>query len=54
MSLEQLVAIWRTRQRQEVNAAIREGLAEADAGLGVPLDSLMADFCEKNEVSPNV
>ena len=52
-SLEQLVTLWRTQQREGVNAAIRQGLEEADAGLGRPLDDFMDDFREKNEVSPD-
>ena len=53
-SLEQLVTLWRTRKREDVNVAIRQGLEEADAGLGRPLDDYMNDFRKKNEVSPDV
>lgn len=52
-SLEQLVTLWRTRQNEHVNDAIRQGLEQADAGLGRPLGDFMAEFREKNEVSPD-
>jgi predicted transcriptional regulator len=53
-SLEQLVTLWRrAREREDVNAAIRQGLEEADAGRGRPLDEFLNEFCERNEVSPD-
>ena len=52
-SLEQLVTLWRTHQGEDVNDAIRQGLKEADAGLGRPLDDFMTEFREKNQVSPD-
>jgi hypothetical protein len=53
ISLEELVVLWRTRQREDVNDAIRQGLDEADAGLGRPLDDFMSEFRENNQVSPD-
>jgi hypothetical protein len=53
MSLEQLVIRWRTRQQDDVNNAIRQGLNEADAELGRPLNDFMNEFRVKNEISPN-
>jgi len=52
-SLEELVTLWRRQQREGANAAIREGLQEADAGLGRPLDEFMSDFRAQNEISPD-
>ena len=54
LSLEQLVTLWRSaRQSESVNAAIRRGLDEADAGLGRPLDEFMSEFRNSNSVSPD-
>ena len=51
-SLEELLARWRAaRERTETNAAIREGLAQMNAGLGRPLDEFMADFRARHQVS---
>ncbi len=51
-SLEQLVTLWRRRQDEDANAALRQGLEEANAGLGRPLEEFMNDFRKSNEVSP--
>jgi predicted transcriptional regulator len=42
MSPEQALALW--RERQETIQAIREGLADVDAGRTRPLDEFVADF----------
>ncbi|MEX0819911.1 MAG: hypothetical protein WD070_09955 [Pirellulaceae bacterium] len=51
-SLEQLVTLWRSRQCEDANAAVRQGLEEANAGLGRPLEDFMNEFRANNEVSP--
>ena len=48
-SLEECLLLW--RERAEVNAAIRRGLAEADAGLGRPLRDFIAEFRERHRHS---
>ena len=54
VSLEQLVTLWRSvRQSEDVNAAIRRGLDEADAGLGRPLDEFMSEFRKNNKIFPD-
>jgi hypothetical protein len=54
VSLEQLVTLWQSaRQREGFNAAIRQGLDEADAGLGRPLDEFMGEFRKNNKISPD-
>ena len=51
-SLQELVLQWEAaRQREEVNVAIQQGLAEADAGLGLPLDEFMDEFRKKNNLA---
>jgi predicted transcriptional regulator len=52
VSLERLLAIWRARQeREEVNAAIRRGLADVEAGRVIPADQFLADFDKKHGLS---
>lgn len=41
-------ALWLAQERLEVLAAIREGLAEADAGMGVPWKESMEAFAHKH------
>lgn len=51
--LEKLLEIWRAREeREEVNAAIRQGLAEMDAGKGIPVDEFLAEFDRKHGLTP--
>ena len=54
VSLESLLAVWRAnKERDEVNAAIRQGLAEMEAGKGIPLDEYLAEFDkERGMTSP--
>lgn len=40
--------LWAAQERLEVLAAIRQGLAEADAGMGVPLEESMRAFARKH------
>ena len=42
MSPERALALW--RERQETVQAIREGLADVEAGRTRPLDEFLADF----------
>ena len=45
VSLIQLFRKWLAlKEREEVNAAIRQGLAEMEAGLSRPADECMAEF----------
>lgn len=44
-SLEECLLLW--REHIEVNAAIRRGLAEADAGLGRPVREFMEEFQQR-------
>ena len=47
-SVEELVAQWRAvKERAETNEAIREGLAEIEAGKGRPAAEVMADMKNK-------
>jgi len=50
-SLQELVSQWEViRRRKEVDSAIRQRLAEADAGTGLHLDEFMDEFRNKNNV----
>lgn len=49
MSPEQALALW--RDRQETVQAIREGLADVEAGRTKPLDEFLADFQARNGIS---
>ena len=48
-SPEECVRLW--RERQEVNAAIREGLEQMRAGLGRPLEEFAAEFRRRNGIA---
>jgi predicted transcriptional regulator len=48
MSPEQALALW--RDRQETVQAIREGLADVEAGRTKPLDEFLADFQVRHEI----
>ena len=51
-SLEELVQQWRVvREREEVNAAIRRGIADVDAGRTRPLDEFWDEFSQKHNIS---
>jgi predicted transcriptional regulator len=53
VSLEQLLETWRAqKEREEVNAGIRRGLAEMEAGKGIPLDDFLAEFDKKHGLKP--
>ncbi len=52
-SLEELVDIWRLEhpsadERAEIHDAIRQGLADIQAGRGRPADEVMIDLRHKN------
>jgi hypothetical protein len=58
LSLEELLERWRAQRsktndslRNKVNAAIRRGIAEADAGLGRPLDEFMDEFRQRHNIA---
>jgi predicted transcriptional regulator len=51
VSLESLMETWRTQQeRAEVNAAIREGLADIEAGRYRPASEVMEEFRKKHGI----
>ena len=51
-SLEELLLEWRlVRERNEVNAAIRRGIADVDAGRSRPLSEVWDDFAAKHNSS---
>jgi hypothetical protein len=57
LSLEELLQLWRTRDTMpenlngdDVHDAIRRGIAEADAGLGRPLDEFMDEFRQRHSI----
>ena len=53
VSLERLLAIWRAKkEREEVNAAIRQGLDDVDAGRVVPADQFLAEFDKRHGLTP--
>ena len=53
VSLESLLEVWRAnREREQVNAAIRQGLAEMDAGKGIPFNEFLAEFDKKHGLAP--
>lgn len=46
--LDELVLAWYdSNDRQQINAVIRQGLADIDAGLGRPAREVMGGLCEK-------
>lgn len=48
-SLDELLLRWYDSQRQdEIHAAIRQGLSEADAGLGRPVHEFFDEFRQQN------
>jgi len=49
MSPEQALALW--RERQETVQAIREGLADVEAGRTKPLDEFLADFQARHGIT---
>ena len=52
LTLDDLVVEWESRQnRDDVNAAIREGLDDAKAGRHRPADEVMADLQKKHNIS---
>ena len=51
VSLESLLEIWRAqKEREEVNAAIREGLADIEAGRYRPAAEVMEEFRKKHGI----
>ncbi len=51
VSLEKLLEIWRAKtERDEVNAAIREGLADIEAGRYRPAAEVMEEFRQKHGI----
>lgn len=51
LTLDDLVIEWESHQnRDDVNAAIREGLDDADAGRHRPAAEVMADLRKKHEL----
>ena len=51
VSLENLLEIWRAqKEREEVNAAIREGLADIEAGRYRPAAEVMEEFRKKHGI----
>lgn len=51
VSLEKLLEIWRAqKEREEVNAAIREGLADIEAGRYRPAVEVMEEFRKKHGI----
>ena len=49
ISLENLLETWRAqKERDEVNAAIRQGLADVEAGRYRPAAEVMEDFRKKH------
>ena len=55
LSIEQLFALWRLEnptptEQSEIREAIRHGLAEADAGVGRPIDEFMDEFRAKHDI----
>ena len=54
LSWPELLRLWQAcREREEVNAAIRQGIEEMDAGLGRPLDEFMDEFRSKHNIPPD-
>ena len=52
LTLDDLVLEWQSYQdRGEINAAIREGLDDAEAGRHRPADEIMADLRRKHNIS---
>lgn len=52
-SLRALVSLWEAaREREEVNAAIREGLKAIDEGRYRPFEESMAEFRAKHNLPP--
>jgi predicted transcriptional regulator len=52
LTLDDLVIEWQSYQnREEINAAIREGLDDAQAGRHRPADEVMADLQKKHGLS---
>ena len=49
ISPEQAVALW--RHRQEELAAIREGLADVEAGRTRPVEEFIAEFRQRHDIS---
>ena len=49
ISPEQAVALW--RHRQEENEAIREGLADVEAGRTRPVEEFIAEFRQRHHIS---
>ncbi len=53
-SLSELAQQWQAvREREEVNAAIREGLADIDAGRTQPAREFMDEMRKKYNISPD-
>ena len=50
MSPEQALALW--RERQETIGAIREGLADVEAGRTKPLEQFLRDFEAARGIAP--
>lgn len=51
MSFDDLVILWQSlRDRDEINAAIREGIADIDAGRHRPADEVFADLVKKHQL----
>lgn len=49
--LDELLLRWYDSQHQdEIHAAIRQGLSEADAGLGRPASEFLEEFRKKNNL----
>jgi len=51
-SLEDVFQAWReSREHTEELEGIRQGIAQANAGLGKPLEEFMDDCCRRNDIS---
>lgn len=49
-SPEDCLRLW--REHQEIHSAIRQGINEADQGLGQPAEEFLSEFHRRNGISP--
>lgn len=53
LSWEELFILWQSeRERDEINAAIREGLDDVEAGRVRPADEVMRELRQKHDIAP--
>ena len=54
LSWGDLILLWQDSLKQDqVNAGIRKGIEEMNAGLGRPLDEFMDEFRQKHNIPPD-